>query len=134
MKKEMIIVSVILVIIVVLNIICKKYMDRSVEDMNYKLEHLITLAKLDLKNTTTDDYEQIRNESQEISRRWSLYNRILSFYIEHDELEKVDTSMVTFNSNLELSKYDEAIPEIDKCIFILNHIKEKELIKITNLF
>ena len=61
-------------------------------------------------------------------------NKKTAFYIEHDELEKVNTAMTKFNSYFELEEYTEAIPELENCQYILNHIKEKESMQFINLF
>ena len=34
----------------------------------------------------------------------------------------------------EIKKYDEIVPELDKCIFILEHIQDKTVLNIKNVF
>ena len=65
---------------------------------------------------------------------WKIINKKTSFYLEHDELEKVNSSMVKFKSFFELGEYSEAIPELENCKYILRHIKDKESLNPINLF
>ena len=58
----------------------------------------------------------------------------MSFYIEHNELEKVNSSLVRFKSYIELEDYQEAITELEECKYILEHIKDKQRMQIINLF
>ena len=58
----------------------------------------------------------------------------MSCYIEHDEMEKVNSSMVKFETAFNLDEYNEGIIERENCKYILKHIKEKESIRIINFF
>ena len=49
----------------------------------------------------------------------------LSYYIEHNEIEKLETELTSLKSYVEVKEYDEAINEIDRALFLLNHIKDK---------
>ena len=78
--------------------------------------------------------EKLKEKIEMMQRDWKKINKKTAFYIEHDELEKVNTSMTKFNSYFELEEYTEAIPELENCQYILNHIKEKESMQFINLF
>ena len=55
-------------------------------------------------------------------------------FIEHDELEKVHTQLISIDANLKVEDYDKSIDEIEKCKFILKHIEEKDSLTIVNIF
>ena len=55
-------------------------------------------------------------------------------YIEHDEIEKVETELAGINGYIEIEEYKEAVVEIDKNIYILEHIKNKNLFDLENIF
>lgn len=134
MKKEMIIVSVILILIIILNIACDKFTNSSVQSMNEKINELIDTAYIEKNNDLEENIKIVNDKNKELDNLWSKYNPKLSLYMEHDELEKVDSSLVGISNYIEVADYDEAIVEMHNCQFLLNHIKEKEVIKITNLF
>lgn len=133
MRKEMVIVIIIVISVVIINIITDNYTDSSIFTMNNKLEEIYNIAITNLEKDVKKDENAIR-KMNDLRDQWNNINRKLAFYIEHDEIEKVDTSIVEINEYIYLGLYDEAIPEIKKCSFILDHIKHKGRLQIINLF
>ena len=127
MRKEIIIVLLIIVIIYATGIITQNFTKNSISVMNEKLDNIKTYV-------INNDINNLNLEIKDLNEKWTDINNKMSFYIEHDELEKVNSSLVKFKSYIELEEYSEAAPEIDECKYILDHIKEKQRLKIINLF
>ena len=71
---------------------------------------------------------------RDIKNTWEDENKTLSCYIEHDELEKVETEL---NSLIGLSKdrdIEEELTTIQRAEFILEHISEKYKLSLNNFF
>lgn len=133
MQKEMVIVILIIIVVVIVNAVTDNYTNKSISNINSKLEEISDMARQNLLNDVKED-KKADEKMEELRNEWNSINKKLAFYIEHDELEKVDTSIVEINEYLKLGLYDEAVPEIKKCIFILEHIKDKGSLQIINLF
>lgn len=129
MYKEIIICVVIIVVIITLNIITEKYTKNSVEVISGNLQEL----KNKMKDENIDN-EEVKNDVYKLENDWNARYEVLAYFIEHDELEKVNTDLTSIRSNIEEKEYSEAIPEIDKCSFILEHIKDKTSMQIKNIF
>lgn len=134
MKKELIIVTIILFIMIILNVTTQKYTAKKIDLIGTDLEEISTLATDDLKNETKNNVEEINKRMEDTNNKWNEANKKLAFYTEHDELEKISTSIVTIKEYLKLEDYEEAVPEIKKCIFILEHLEEKGVFTVVNLF
>ena len=132
MQKEMIIVAVIIVVVVVVNITTDKYTKNCVSEINMKLEEICDMANASLEEEKENN--QIIEKMDVLREEWSNFSKKLAFYIEHDEIEKVDTSIVEINEYIKLGLFDDSIPEIRKCSFILEHIKNKGELQVINLF
>ena len=132
MQKEMIIVAIIIVVVVGVNITTDKYTKKCVSEINMKLEEICDMANASLEEKKENN--QIIEKMDALREEWSNFSKKLAFYIEHDEIEKVDTAIVEINEYIKLGLYDEAIPEIRKCSFILEHIKNKGELQVINLF
>ena len=78
--------------------------------------------------------EEIKLEMENIKKMWKEKYETLAYYIEHDELEKVETELTKSRANIETKEYAVAIENIESCNFILEHIKDKSSLKIVNLF
>ena len=142
MQKEIIIVIIIVITIISADVLTQKYTKDSFTNINSKLYEIKRIGKELEEIDKSDDNETKFQEKKEklkekiemMQRDWKKINKKTAFYIEHDELEKVNTSMTKFNSYFELEEYTEAIPELENCQYILNHIKEKESMQFINLF
>ena len=134
MKKEILAVCIILAIIIFINILCQSYFSHAVDSINSRLEEIAVLAEQYLEEASIEKDNEIENKINSISEEWDQYEKILSLYIEHEELEKIDTSIVLIKSYIEVDNYEDAVPEAEECIFVLNHIRQKQKISIANLF
>lgn len=131
MKKELIICIIIIVLIIIGNIITQNYTKECVAQMN---QELYILKEASLNAEIQEENADVSGKVNEIENRWNEYQEKLAYYIEHDELEKVETQIFTMKGFSEIKKYDEIIPELEKCIFILEHIQEKTKLNVKNIF
>ena len=58
----------------------------------------------------------------------------MSYFIEHDELEKVETNLVGLNSFIDMRDEKEAVAELNRAIFVLKHIEDKNNLNLRNIF
>ena len=129
MKKELVNCIFIIAVIIILNIVTQSYTKECVSQMNERLD---ILKEASLEEDIEE--ENITTEINNIENKWNLLQEKLAFYIEHDELEKVETQIFAMKGFAEIKKYDEIVPELDKCIFILEHIQDKTVLNIKNVF
>lgn len=129
MKKELIIVIFILVIIFFVDFITQKYTKTNIESIINDLN--------DLKNIIIEDesdIEKAKEKIYEIEESWLKKVNVLSYYIEHDELEKVSSKINEIIGNIEAENSSQGVQDIQDCIFILNHIINKYKLYLKNVF
>ena len=129
MKKEVIICIVVVIFVIIGNIITQNYTRKSVETINAKLIEL----KEKLSKVNKDE-EGVKEAVKYIQEDWDEKQEKLAFYIEHDGLEKVETQIHLLSGEVEAKLYEDAVPETDKCMFILEHIKDKTALNVKNIF
>ena len=129
MYKELIISAIIVILIFVLDYITQKYTDSVINDAIQDLSILQQSLKTD-----EIDKEKVVEDVGKKYEKWLDYHERLAFYIEHNELEKVETNYVTGKSFIENAKYEDAMSEIEKTIFVLKHINDKYSINLANIF
>ena len=127
MYKEIVITVIVLVLIVVGNIITQNNTNKSVEEMSKKLDNL----KQEIENK---NWEESNKKMEEIEKIWEEKNEVMAYYIEHNELEKVQTEIAKTKADVELKEAAMAAESISNCNFILEHIKDKNALKIVNIF
>ena len=129
MKKELIICTIIVISIIIGNIITQNYTKETINITTQKLDEL--KSKIMQEDILT---EEVKNEILEIYDEWNKRHDKLAYYIEHDELEKVETDLTSLKSFIEVQEYKEAVSELDKTIYILKHIEEKNAFNLKNIF
>ena len=129
MYKEIVICIIVVILIVSMDLISNNYTKEVFNEIN---ENLGILREEMLKKEK--DNNKINEEIKKVEKTWSETYKILTCYIEHNELEKVAKQITLIKGNVDVKEYNQAIPQLDECIFILNHIKDKESLLIRNLF
>ncbi len=120
---------VIIISIVFGNSMTQNYTRESVSELSSGLMSL--REKVSQENM---EDEKIKNDAENVYKQWEKRHEKLAYYIEHDELEKVETELIGIKSDLETEDYEELIIGIDKSVFILKHIEDKYAFNLQNIF
>ena len=127
MYKEIIIIIVVVTLVVTLDVTFNNYTKIAVEELSKELDILrIEILEENDKNAQ----EQMKN----IKEKWRKKYNIMAYYIEHDELEKVETELVRLSADIDMKEYKHCINELETSIFILQHIQQKERIDLKSIF
>ena len=127
MYKELIICTVIIIIIVTLDIFLQNYTKNSTTE----IEEILSEIKESVENKDTSKQNDKLNL---LDQTWEDKHNKLAYYIEHDELEKVDSSIVKVRYFLENGDIPSAIAELETGKFVLKHIEDKYKFNFQNIF
>lgn len=127
MYKELIICIIIIFVIISLNTITQNYTKYSIQKMNSNLDIVKELVIEGNNEKTTEGLKKIRED-------WNETYEKLTYYLEHDELEKVSTKLANIGANIQTEEKAECIASIEECKYVLEHIREKLEFKIQNIF
>lgn len=131
MYKEIIICIIIIIVIFSLDFITQRYTEKVINEIIFELENLREEL---MKEEETIILNDLTNKCNDLYNEWMKYHSKLAFYIEHDELEKAETNFVACKSFIQNQKYADSVCELDKTIFILEHIVDKNKFSIENIF
>lgn len=134
MKKELIICIIIFTAIVIGNIITQNYTKQSVNNLSNELEELKENIGGKIGENNNKENEALIQKINDITKNWEERHDKLAYYIEHNELEKVEDNLTGLSSLVKTNEYPDAIKELDKCVFILKHIEEKYAFNLENIF
>jgi len=127
MKKQLVLCIIIILLVIIGNVVTQKYTAYCLSEMDKQLIEL-------KENILEEDYYKTNNKIQDIEKNWDKMQNVLAFYIEHDELEKIEMQLSLLKGQIEAKVYKDTFAEIEKCIFILEHIKDKTSLNIKNIF
>ena len=127
MIKELTISVIIIITIIVLDLYTQNYTETTISETTQRLNEL-------QQEISKNDSKQIEEKLNNTEKEWKKAHNNLAYYIEHDELEKVDTALVTMKSFISSEDYASASSELQKSIFVLEHIQKKNSFSLENIF
>ncbi len=113
------------------NVITQNYTKITVEQLSNDLSE-VKGELLKIKNEGNNI--ELEKKVEKIRNDWDKSHNKLAYYIEHNELEKVEDNFTGMQSYIETFQYEDAINQLDKSVFILNHIQEKYAFSLENVF
>jgi len=127
--KELIISIVVIACIVVGNIITQNNTIEAVAQVSGQL----TLLRQEMEREDVSQ-EKAKKQMEKIEEIWAEKYRLMAFYTEHNELEKVQTELTKLKADIYMEEYAQGVENLESCIFILEHIKDKSALKVVNIF
>ena len=127
MIKETVICIIIVIGIIGLELLTQNFTEKTVKEIRE------TFSKIE-NEIVKQNIEQIKIELENISNKWEEKQKMLAYYIEHDELEKVHTAIVTMKSYIKTNDFSSAMAELEEGKFVIEHIKEKNSFNLQNIF
>ena len=127
MYKELVICIILVTLIIIGDIITQNYTKKSTIEITDCLSEL----KDEIEN---ENLENAKLKIEELDNKWDNRHDKLAYYIEHDELEKVDTAIVQVKSFVENDDIPSAMAELETGKFVLEHIERKYKFNLQNIF
>lgn len=142
MKRELIMISVIIALVIIGHASTQNYTSNFFEEIENNLSELKEqiLNTQNVQNASkqnggnNESKKELIKEFEKIHKKWNDKYNILAYYSEHDELEKIGTQLAVINGYLEKEEYTHSSTEIDKTIFLLQHIRNKDNFRFINIF
>ena len=129
MLKEIIICIIIVITILIGNFITQDYTKQTVSELTESLSNL----KDKLMQENVDD-ELVKNENEKTYSKWEDSHDKLAYYIEHNELEKIESELTALKSHIETKEHELSVEEIDESIFLLKHVQDRYAFSLENIF
>lgn len=149
-KREIWLLIIILIIIIALELVTNFIANRSIDSILGKLselkENLQNVEKneeltLSLENKNELELEEVDKEIDGIvedignlKNDWFKEEKKLSFFAEHDELEKISYAITILEENAINNEYNNALENLVEAKYWLEHVKEKDSFRLKNIF
>lgn len=127
MYKEIIIILIIVISIFVGDFITQKHTQKIVGDIEFELSELKN--KLEQKQ-----YDEAKKQVDKVESKIDSVHHKISYYIEHQEVEKIENRFEACKSLIKLEEYKLATKELDLTIFALKRMEDKYSFNLDNIF
>lgn len=129
--KEITIIVIIITIVCTASFFMQDYLTKTSDELVNKLEVL----KEEIKYAQeSGDNKRAKSISKEAMDKWEDIHKQWSTVVLHEELDMIQLSLIQVNAGVEIGSYEDSLQEIDKSIFLVGHIKEKEVFQLKNIF
>ena len=128
--KEILISAFILAIIITFGIVTQNYLEKTADMLLNDIDNL----KLELIIEKDNENKNVKDNIAEIIKKWEKNEKIWANIIMHQELDNIKISLLSLKAYAENKETVDAMAEIERSIFWIGHIKEKEALKIKNIF
>jgi len=125
--KEIITIIIIILMIFIGDFVTQRFTKNSVNSLTNELNIL-------KERLIEKSFEEANEQTEKIQFRIDEVHHKLSYYLEHDEIEKIETNFTACKSLTKTEDYSSAIEELEKTIFVLNHITDKYSFNLDNIF
>lgn len=137
--KQLIAIIIIVIVIIILDFILEKNTNNVINIMNEKLtvvdEMLEEIDSTEEKSKDVSNISEkdIKKATSEMVEEWSKKEKILTCYIEHDEIEKINDKIKLVKKQVKIENPVDARQAIEEAKFLLEHLKEKEKVTLENI-
>lgn len=129
--KDFFIICTIIVVIVGGDILVKKHLSKTTNELVSKLEEL---KEKTIEAKETNDRNETKNTIKKVEEKWKKISKIWSTVIVHQEIDNIEQAIIRAKSYINDGKLEDAIPEIETAIFFAEHINQREQLKLKNIF
>ena len=125
--KEYMMITIIIVFVILIEIITSIITTRIVENLHYYID----LVEDGVDNNNVGD------RMEELSSEWQKSEIKLAFFMEHNELEKINADIINLRSNVKNrnnNNYEDIKEIIDEINYRLEYVKNKKKLSLKNIF
>lgn len=123
--KQILIIIIIVILVIISDIIIENFTKKICNSMNEKLDEIDELLAND---------EFPKDKIEELVNEWKNKEKIISCYLEHEEIDKIGVKISLLESQVELENTDDARQSIAEMQFLFGHIANRQSLNFENFF
>ncbi len=127
--KEVLALSFIVIFLFVSDILIFRFTNKSIEKMDEKIGEIIEIVY-----NETYEKEILLQKIESFENDWKNIEEKLSYFSEHEELEKVSVTTTLMKANVQMDAKEDAYEKMEEIKFRIEHIKNKQRFKLNNIF
>lgn len=128
--KEILALLFIIIFIIGTDIFFSRIVEKSVGEIDDELNIIIEQISKEEKFEKIDILEKV----EKFEHNWNKIEEKLSYFVEHNELEKVTEDIVIMKANVNMEEREDAYQKMEEIKFKIEHIKNKQKLKLNNIF
>lgn len=129
--KTLIIAIVIVIIVIILDIIFENYSKNSIQKVNKNIDKLYTIFEDEKENYDSKKLEKLAINAR---KEWKKREDILSCFIEHDEIEKINSKLDVLYVQIKNEVWMDAKTTTSEVKRLIKYLEGKYELSVQNIF
>ena len=129
--KTLIFAISILIIIIILDIIFENYSKNAIEKINSNIDKISKAFEIEGENYDKEELEKLSEKARD---EWRKREDILSCFIEHDEVEKINTKLDVLYTQVKNDVWMDAKSTVSEVKRLVKYLEGKYELSIQNIF
>ncbi len=129
--KTLIIAIVIVIIVIILDIIFENYSKNSIQKVNKNIDKLYTIFEDEKENYDSQKLEKLAINAR---KEWKKREDILSCFIEHDEIEKINSKLDVLYVQIKNEVWMDAKTTTSEVKRLIKYLEGKYELSVQNIF
>ena len=130
--RHLVAAILIVIVIIILDIILENFTNKKIEAINKNLSEIEKIIQEDKYDDVTS--KKMEDKYKAMIKKWDSSQKILSCYIEHDQIEKIDSKIKIIKTQIESKSYSDAIQTISETKLLVKYMQTKQDFTLENVF
>lgn len=125
--KKLIVSMVIFISIIASGLLIIRYFKNTSRNLTYEIENISSLVR-------ENNWEDAKSNIKILQKNWDKTENIWAFLTDHIEIDNIEMSMIKSAQYIESKNTSLSLAELENLKYMVDHIYEKELFNLMNIF
>lgn len=127
--KEILIIIISILLVIIGSNVSQGYLSKTGNELIQDIE----ILKEEIKKAQNSEENISKELAEEIYSKWEKIEKNWSIIVIHNELDLIELALVSMKTDIEENEYSEAIKELEKSNYLIEHIKDNEKLELKNI-
>lgn len=127
--KEILIIIISILIVIVGASISQGYLNKTSDELIQNID----ILREEIKKAQNSEENTSKELAKDLYSKWEKVEKNWSIIVIHNELDLIELALVSMKTYIEENEYNEAIKELEKSNYLIEHIKDNEKLELKNI-
>lgn len=127
MMKESIIICIIIVLVIIGSTFSEKYLEKTSNGITEEL------AMLNKRIDNVQNVDELSKDVEKIDQKWEKTKEVWATFVDHQEIDQIELALTEAKSYINENNKTDSKVQIEKAQFLLEHIPERQKLKLKNI-
>lgn len=127
--KEILIIIISILIVIIGSNISQGYLNKTSDELIQDIEML----REEIKKAQNSEENISKQLAKDLYNKWEKVEKNWSIIVIHNELDLIELALISMKTYIEENEYSDAIKELEKSNYLIEHINDNEKLELKNI-